>query len=62
MFSSIIQYEFTKPWTVQFGELWNKQIAAGTYTRQELIDLVEGQIEVTQFDEEKISNNQTLVS
>ena len=33
VFSGNIQYEFTKPWTVELGELWSKQIMAGTYTR-----------------------------
>ena len=37
VFSDNIQYEFTKPWTLEFG-LSSKQIAAGTYTRGELID------------------------
>ena len=48
MFSDNINYEFTKPWTSDFG-LSSKQIAAGTYTRRELINLVEGKIELTQF-------------
>ena len=30
-------------------EFGNKQVTTGTYTRQELIDLVEGKIELTQF-------------
>ena len=33
MFSDSIQYEFMKPWMVELGELWSKQIMAGTYTR-----------------------------
>ena len=33
MFSENIQYEFTKPWTVELGELWSKPMMAGTYTR-----------------------------
>ena len=31
-------------------ESGNKQITAGTYTRRELIDLVEGKIELNRFD------------
>ena len=44
-----VQYKFTEPHNAEFG-LRNKPIKAGTYTRQELIDLVEGKIELTQFD------------
>ena len=51
VFSDNIQYEFAKPWTIDL-ELRNKQIAAGTYTRQELINLGEGRIEITQFDKD----------
>ena len=36
---------------LDFG-LSRKQITAGTYTRQELIDFVEGQIKLTQFDKD----------
>ena len=50
LFSDNIQYEFTVPWMAELGSR-NKQIKARTYTRQELIDLVEGKIEMTQFDE-----------
>ena len=32
VFSDNIQYESKKPWTVEVGELWSKQILAGTYT------------------------------
>ena len=49
VFSDNIQYEFTKPWTIDL-ESRSKQIAAGTYTRRELINLGEGKIETTQFD------------
>ena len=51
VFSDNILYEFTKPWMMDLG-LRNKQIVAGTYTGQEVIDLVEGKIELTQFDED----------
>ena len=54
VFSGKIKYQFTKLWTVKLGELWSKQITAGTYMRQELIDLVEGKIEITQSDEENL--------
>ena len=49
LFSDNIQYEFTSPRTAELGS-WNKQIEAKTYTRRELIDHVEGKIEITQFD------------
>ena len=49
VFSDSIKYEFTKLWTLDFG-LSSKQIAAGTYTKRELIDLREGKIEIIQFD------------
>ena len=49
LFSDNIQYEFTAPWTAELGS-WNKRIEAKTYTRRELIDHVEGKIEITQFD------------
>ena len=51
VFSDNIRYEFTKPWMIDLG-LGNKQIVAGTYTRTELIDLVEGKIELIQFDKD----------
>ena len=51
MFSGNILYEVTKSWTIDLG-LRNKQVAAGTYARRELIDLVEGTIELTQFDQD----------
>ena len=51
VFSDNIQYEFTKPWTINF-ESRSKQIAAGTYTRRELIDLGEEKIKITQFDKD----------
>ena len=51
VFSDNIQYEFTAPWTIEL-ELGNKLIIAGTYTRRELIDLIEGKIKLTQFDGE----------
>ena len=44
-----IQYEFTDPQTIDFG-LRNEQIMAGTYTRKELIDLMEGKMQLPQFD------------
>ena len=49
MFSDIIQYEFTEPWTIEL-ELGNKQTMAGTYMRREFIDLIEGRIELTRFN------------
>ena len=51
LFSDNIGYEFTKPWTIDLG-LRNKQIAAGTYMRRELINLIEGKIELTHFDKD----------
>ena len=47
VFSDNINYEFTKPWTLDFGSS-SKLIVAGTYRRQ-LIDIVEGIIELAQF-------------
>ena len=49
MFSYNIQYEFTEPWMIEL-ELGNKQVMAATYARRELIDLIEGKNELTQFD------------
>ena len=49
MFSNNIQYDFMKPWMMAL-ESTNKQAMAGTYMRRKLIDLVEGKIELTQFD------------
>ena len=46
VFSDNINYEFTKPWMLDFGSS-GKQVADGTYTRQELIDLKERKIELT---------------
>ena len=37
----------------RIGGSRSKQIIFGTYTRRELIDIVEGKIELTQFDEKK---------
>ena len=51
MFSDNIRYEFEKPRTLDFGSS-SKQIAAGTCLRRELIDLVEGKVEMTQFDKD----------
>ena len=50
MFNDTINYEFTEPHMIDLG-LRNKQIMAGTYTRQELVDLVEGEIKLTQLIE-----------
>ena len=50
VFSDNIGYEFTEPRTLELEESRSKRITAGTYTRRELIDLIEGQIEITQFD------------
>ena len=47
MFSDNIQYEFTEPWTIELGLGDTKRVTAGTYRRQELIDLVEGIIKIT---------------
>ena len=49
VFSDNIQYEFTKSWAIDL-ESRSKQVAAGTYTRRESINLGEGKIEITQFD------------
>ena len=49
LFSDNINYEFTEHWMIDLG-LRNKWITAGTYMRQDLIDHVEGKIELTQFD------------
>ena len=53
MFSDSVQYEFTEPRTIQLG-FRNKWVTAGTTytsTRRELIDLVEGDIKLTKFDD-----------
>ena len=50
VFSDNIRYKFTEPWTLELGS-WNKRIKAGTYTRRELIDILEGKIEIAQFDQ-----------
>ena len=49
LFSDNIQYKFTESWMIEL-ELGNKQMTAETYTRRELIVIVEGRIELTQFD------------
>ena len=49
LFGDNSNYEFAEPWTIDLG-FRNKWIMAGTYTRRELIDLVEGKIELSQFD------------
>ena len=49
MFTDNIQYEFIEPWSIEL-KLGNMWITAGTYTRSELTDLIEGRIEFTQFD------------
>ena len=54
IFSDNIQYEFTEPHNAELG-LRNKRITTGT---RELIDLLDGKIEITQSDEKKTSNNQ----
>ena len=52
MFGDSIQYKFTEPWTLEL-ELGNtKRVTDGTYTRRELIDLVERKVEITQFDKD----------
>ena len=50
VFSDNIKYEFKEPHNAELG-LKNELIKAGIYTRRELIDLVEGKIELTQSDE-----------
>ena len=49
MFSENIRYQFTEPWMIEL-ELRNKQVMFGTYMRRKLINLVEGKIELTQFN------------
>ena len=44
------QYKFTEPWIMELGLGNTKWIMAGTYTRQELIDHIEGKIE--KFDKD----------
>ena len=61
MFSDNIQYEFTEPWTIEL-ESRNKRITPGTYIRRELIDLVEGKTELTQFDEKPPSNRKNKLA
>ena len=51
LFSDNIQYEFLNPWMIDLKPR-SKWMEAGIYTRQELIDLVEGKIELTQFHKE----------
>ena len=52
LFSDNIQYEFTEPWLAELpgsgGRKWIK--AETSYTRQELIDLIEGGTGMIQFD------------
>ena len=50
LFSDNIQCEFSDHWIDL--KLRNKRIKAETYMRQELIDLVEGKIKLTQFDKD----------
>ena len=52
VFSDNIWYESTAPWMMEL-ELGNKWIMAGTYTRRELINLIEGKLKLAQFDEER---------
>ena len=47
MFSDNILYEFTEPRTLELEGSRSKRITAGTYTRRELINLVEGKIKMT---------------
>ena len=49
MLSDNIRYEFMELWTIEL-ELRNKQVMAGTYTRRKLINLIKGNIELTQVD------------
>ena len=51
LFSDNIQYEFLNPWMIDLKPR-SKWMETGIYTRQELIDLVKGKIELTQFDKE----------
>ena len=55
VFSDNIQYKFTEAWAIDL-ELSSKLIVAGTYMRCELIDLVKGKIEITQFDKDSRIN------
>ena len=52
MYGDNTQYKLMEPWMIDLDELRSKPVKAGTYRRQELIDLVEGKIELTQFDDE----------
>ena len=47
MFSDNIQYEFTEPQNVELELSNTKQVMAEAYMRRELIDLIEGKIELT---------------
>ena len=50
MFSDSILYEFREPWMIEL-ESRNKRVTVGTYRRSELIEFVEGEIKLTQFDD-----------
>ena len=52
LFNDNILYEFTKNWMLNFGlsSSGSKEVTDGTYVRRKLVDLVEGKIELTQFD------------
>ena len=47
IFSDNIQYELTEPWALEMEESRIKGVMAGTNTRQELIDFIEGKMEMT---------------
>ena len=47
MFSENIRYEFMEPWTIEL-ESRNKWVMVGTYMKRELINFIEGKIELTQ--------------
>ena len=51
MFTDNIQYKFTGPRTINLG-LRSKLIAAGTYMRRELTDLIERRIKLIQSDKD----------
>ena len=62
VFSDNIQYKFTEDWTIDLPESRSKPIASGTYTRRELIDLVEEKIEMTQFDKHSRINRKNKLA
>ena len=53
LFSDNIQYEFKKPLMFELPDGGVKLISSGSYSRQELIDNLEGKIEIKKFDSHK---------